>query len=287
MPGQFGVGDHIIKDLYFIVGSSLVTPLNPNETRLTFPIEDQLLSKFLSFYIDYEIEATSNSIINYFAGIIYGTSTVTAYQDYEPVISFSATGTPISTLSIQPFGFSIGDWKAQAFIEVQQCNLIGGCEIYTVATSTTIDFSINSTVCANEFCDPNVIIPYFNATSTGNIFQQCEQILGGGNIFLNFWGNGFCGGMKFMFEQHDFSYDFMVSTLNGFKSVFPFSAVYGIQQNTIDFLQTGTSTSPFAINIKLGNGHVANATILTSTMLEDNGLQEFKNIYFAIVEALK
>jgi len=267
---------------YYRIGSNLNTQNSyGNWINLTYPTNGSLVNDFYFWNIDYSVQATSSILTR---GVKYGTTTNFAYDDYEPVTHLTASTTVFKNRTVP-----VGNYYAQAYISANRgCDNFPYCTQstnYDIATSSIIQFSLISSGDAH-FPTYDELQP--NATSTGNIFEQCEQILGSDNSFLNFWGAGFCKASKFLFEPHQISFTAIDTTVSLYKTVFPFNVFFGISDSFKNSLrenenQAGTNLEWNAV--LMGNNY-GTISFLTPTFLEDTFGSEVKNLLFTVMTAL-
>lgn len=263
-------------DLFFQLGSNIATTTG-NTLNFNFPTYNFYSLDFGSFNVNYEILSTSTPLANFFLQVIYGTLTSTS-SNGTGIISYSSTNTPILKTTFLPSG----DYYATSNLIAVTNPTNSSLGFAYILVSTTTRFSIGGNGSTTPYWTPpnntfgNILFDSF-ASTTGNIFDQCNQ------LNVNAWQTFVCNLLSFLFRPHQSSLNAIRNVLTSFQNVFPFSIVYGLQQNTISFLETGTSTAPFALSFRTPAGSF-NATVLTATSFLDN-VPAFRNLYFIFVEA--
>lgn len=275
--GEYRAGGEEIKDIYFKVGNNLEN-ITENYITITIPRNGEVFPILENFGIKYNYSTTTiqgtgipeNEVLIQmrWASTTTAFDNGLAYHNGFTVFTNLNASTTISTYGTLP----LGDYYARGYILGTNGN-----NFYTIATSTTIQFTTTEN---DTFGGPPMIVETFGvATTTGNLFNQCEQ------LNVEGWQLGVCNTFAFLFQPHAQSINDLETTFKGFQNIFPFSVAFGIKQNTSTIFNNGTTTSPFALTIQYGNINI-NPTLLTGTILEDNNLTAFKNLYFTIAEYL-
>lgn len=269
-PGYYIFNDAIQNtttyDMYFLLG----TDINPittegNSISIAFPTEGLVTPAFQYWLIDYTV-SLFYPIENIGIEIKWGTSTShMTRRDGGGITQSSASNTPF----LVDYFFEISDYFAQAFIK-------NGTS--TLATSTLRTFSVTS---IGDPFNTQPQNPFGYSTTTGEIFTQCEQNLGSGNSFLNFWGNGFCNAMKFLFQPHVSVLTALKNTLLSFKEVFPFNIFFGLTNKLTDELINAPAGQISTFTVNKGPLNFS-ANIFTPTALEDTLGQPSTGAWFAL-----
>lgn len=277
--------DVSVKDLYFKIGNNLEL-LSSNFIRITYPHNGEVVGNFPYWFVDYAIATTTDPAFPGFPinpiqiNVQYATSTNAlgtslAYTDGFDVL-FLENGTASTTIARQG-ALPIGDYYAQGFIT--STNRTTGVA-YVIATSTIISFTMASSTPGNL---PWLDFPLNNiATTSTDFFVRCNEVMGNDNIFLSFWGKGFCNAMKFLFQPTQGFMDDLKFRLLGFTNIFPFSIVFSFNQT----MQQAVNVTPQgeSLSIQLPTG--ASVTILSPTILEDTIGLSTKNKIFEIQKNL-
>lgn len=261
-----------VKDIFFSLTSTGNTINLDANIVFELPVHTAITPDFSQFMGTFS-DATStienpfsDEVLLYTVGIFYGqASTSLEFTDVGVQTSYGGAGFQYYPWTVDKTNtLTAGIWYAKANLYDPYFTLR--------ATTSIISFTVGES--------GNPLIPGENfATTTGSFYDQCQQ------LNVNGWQNAVCNLLSFLFQPHDFSINAIKSVLTGFQKVFPFSLVYQLQQNTIDFALTGTSTAPLSIVFKTPVG-TTSVDILTATLLTDRGLTDTKNRYFQITEML-
>lgn len=264
-----------LADIYFKIGNNLPSQGTSGIISITVPQNGSALldSDFPRWGVQYNYSSTT--IVNTYFGVRYGTSSTltsgilnASYVDVEQLIIQGFASTTVDKTDFPPIGL----YYAQAFIRVipPSGQLT---EPYYVATSSVIQFNLLS---QGDPLDP----PFLDGFGEGVIDwgDPCDA------TFI-FSSTTISNLFACAFQPSSDAQNSLFDSINGFKDVFPFSLVFGLQQDTIDYFVTGTSTTIFYMPLVFPQG-TAQVVIYSPTMFDDSGLGGFRDLYFIFLEAL-
>jgi hypothetical protein len=245
--------DASIQDLYFQIGAGLTAGTgDDNFIEFLYPNDLSTQPDFGNWVTEYQIAATTTPLINFALTIYTGNSSFGPLLDGLVTPRFYARS-PQPIQRQNPF--PNGSYFAQARIYAipNDGTIDAPSRAYILATSTTINFTIDSTSTSTSggWTDPTTgdIPPGINGNCSGNIFNVDDWIC---NLFFT----------------STTSTSYFREQITGIKSAFPFNIFFALKDATSNALQSRVGETGQTLSIHLPTG--ANVNVLTPTMLEDN-----------------
>lgn len=277
---EIDTSNELLEYLDLLYGAISPSSLS-NSIEITFPEDATTTNKFVSFYVDYNLNtSTSTPLSNYILGINYGTTTTNLDKNATQIpITWSNDNMPIPVGETMPNG----DIYAQPYIKVQNCSFETlSCSSYTLVTGSIISFNKQSDICDNIYCDPTLdaenIINSFFATTTSAFTTFCEEFKNKGWWTFGDWDYKACRLGAVFFQPHQSTFTKISENFQVLKSLFPFNIFFNfleVSKNALSQNQTGQNLS---INFPI----IDSVDILTPTILNDTIGSETKNKLFEI-----
>lgn len=271
--GDTSIFSNGMQSIYFQAGSNLD---NPNSVNLTMPVNNQNLSDFSQWGLNF-VFSTTTALSNLLFGVTYGSSSQLVNGNLNADFSDSKIPSSyVSSTTLTKFNSPpIGVYYAQAFLRSFYDTDCGGfvCKTsFIAATSSVISFTLTT---QGDPLNPQWLQDY----NSGRYFfhktiasTSCSASI----ISTSFWSDlGSCTKSIF-YELIDWSFfpsatstSYLQQAINSFSGSFPFNIFFDFNNSLIKYakLNIGKDNGSFNFTLPLPQGNTV--ALLTSTQLSD------------------